>query len=509
MESMEKFARVIAFSTAAEGNETRCFSSANVVLTISTVTESTVRDLTFPVAVPTTNGTDTATKSEIHLSSEALSELLDQNGTSRLAVFSMVYNNLENFMPPSTTESSNTSSQSVGDLRKNSNELPHTSIVSLSIVDTAAPYSSSSTTVNLKEPVLINYTNVKYVKNGKHTCSFWQFGRNSEAGFWSSSDVTTNVLGDTNVLCSSTHLTSFCVLVAIQDPAVSDSLSYITYIGCGISLASLSLALLCFIYFRSHLHFQKNFVHINFVIALMLALVFFLGGINQSHNDKVCQAMTVIMHYFFLAIFCWMLCEGILLYMMVVVVFDSGKTYSALFFALGWGLPLVIVGVSFGARYDYYGNSDYCFLTQHNGLIYAFVGPMIAILLVNLGIFIVVLKIVVSRVSDIAGRRVAYVKSGLRAAAVLMPIMGLTWAVGVFAVDSLSLPLAYMFTILNSLQGLFVLIFHCLLDKGVQNSFSRLRRRWSVDSSMVSAQCTLYWQLTSYLWFSCIIQYIL
>jgi hypothetical protein len=45
--------------------------------------------------------------------------------------------------------------------------------------------------------------------------------------------------------------------------------------------------------------------------------------------------------------------------------------------------------------------------------------------------------------------------------------MGLTWAVGVFAVDSLSLPLAYMFTILNSLQGLFVLIFHCLLDKGV------------------------------------------
>jgi hypothetical protein len=30
MESMEKFARVIAFSTAAEGNETRCFSSANV-----------------------------------------------------------------------------------------------------------------------------------------------------------------------------------------------------------------------------------------------------------------------------------------------------------------------------------------------------------------------------------------------------------------------------------------------------------------------------------------------
>ena len=45
-------------------------------------------------------------------------------------------------------------------------------------------------------------------------------------------------------------------------------------------------------------------------------------------------------------------------------------------------------------------------------------------------------------------------RSGLRAAAVLMPILGLTWVVGVFAIDSLSVPLAYIFTILNSLQVL-------------------------------------------------------
>jgi hypothetical protein len=108
---------------------------------------------------------------------------------------------------------------------------------------------------------------------------------------------------------------------------------------------------------------------------------------------------------------------------------------------------------------------------------------MIAILLTNLVIFIIALRKTVSRVSDNSGR-VATVKSGLRATAVLMPLLGLTWAIGVFAVDSLSLPLAYTFTILNSLQGLLVLIFHCLLDKGVQKSFKRMRRRWSVDSSV-------------------------
>lgn len=44
---------------------------------------------------------------------------------------------------------------------------------------------------------------------------------NSSPGYWSSSGVTTQLLSDTNVLCSSKHLTSFCVLVAVQDAAVS------------------------------------------------------------------------------------------------------------------------------------------------------------------------------------------------------------------------------------------------------------------------------------------------
>jgi hypothetical protein len=46
------------------------------------------------------------------------------------------------------------------------------------------------------------------------------------------------------------------------------------------------------------------------------------------------------MHYFFLAVFCWMLCEGILIYLKLVVVFDSGKSYSRRFFALGWGIAV-------------------------------------------------------------------------------------------------------------------------------------------------------------------------
>ena len=101
-------------------------------------------------------------------------------GTSQLAAFSVVFNNLQEFMPPNTMIASNTSLESVGDLRyvsgwsscvllsncvgcihrEKSEQLPRTSVVSLSIVETGERYSSSSAKLTLKEPVQINYTTV-------------------------------------------------------------------------------------------------------------------------------------------------------------------------------------------------------------------------------------------------------------------------------------------------------------------------------------------------------------
>lgn len=43
---------------------------------------------------------------------------------------------------------------------------------------------------------------------------------NTIPGLWSSSGVTTDQTSSTDVLCTSTHLTSFSVLVSVQDAAV-------------------------------------------------------------------------------------------------------------------------------------------------------------------------------------------------------------------------------------------------------------------------------------------------
>jgi hypothetical protein len=340
LESMEKFGRVTAYSKAAEDNQTRVFVSDNVVLTISTVnvSESTVKDVSLSVNLTATNGTSSVPRSAVQLPVDALFGVLNSTEASQLAVSSLVYKNLQDFMPPNSIEYNSTSTQSIGALRKNSKELPQSSVVSLSIVNTGEWYNSRNAKLSFHKPLYINYTNVKIVENGKYTCSYWQYGINSNPGYWSSYGVTTDVISDTHIMCSTYHLTSFSVLVAVTDPAMLETLSYITYIGCGVSLICLLITLVFRIYFRSHLHFEKNFVLINFIIALILALAFFTTGIDQSSNKQTCRIMTLLMHYFFLATFCWMLCEGIFHYLMLVVVFISGqKAYLRQFFFLGWG----------------------------------------------------------------------------------------------------------------------------------------------------------------------------
>ena len=48
--------------------------------------------------------------------------------------------------------------------------------------------------------------------------------------------------------------------------------------------------------------------------------------------------MAALLHYFLLAMFAWMLCEGILLYLLLVRVFGGAAQESLkYFYALGWG----------------------------------------------------------------------------------------------------------------------------------------------------------------------------
>ncbi len=58
-------------------------------------------------------------------------------------------------------------------------------------------------------------------------------------------------------------------------------------------------------------------------------------------------------------------------------------------------------------------------------------------------------------------------RSWLKGAAVLVVLLGLTWTFGILYISEHAVAMAYVFTVLNCLQGLFIFVFHCLMNEKV------------------------------------------
>lgn len=134
---------------------------------------------------------------------------------------------------------------------------------------------------------------------------------------------------------------------------------------------------------------------------------------------------------------------------------------------------------------DSYGTSKNCWLSLGSGAIWAFVAPALFIIVVNIGILIAVTRVISQISADnykIHGDPSAF-KLTAKAVAVLLPILGTSWLFGVLAVNSEAVVFQYMFAILNSLQGFFIFLFHCLLNSEVRAAFKHKTKVWSLTSS--------------------------
>ena len=57
-----------------------------------------------------------------------------------------------------------------------------------------------------------------------------------------------------------------------------------------------------------------------------------------KRSQIACTIVAILLHYFFTAVFTWMMCEGIMIYLLLVKVFSSLITNKRwIFLLLGWG----------------------------------------------------------------------------------------------------------------------------------------------------------------------------
>ncbi|XP_078193905.1 adhesion G-protein coupled receptor D1 isoform X13 [Callithrix jacchus] len=320
-------------------------------------------------------------------------------------------------------------------------------------------------------------------------CAFLDFS--SREGVWSNQGCVLTEGNLTYSVCRCTHLTNFAILMQVVPLELARghqvALSSISYVGCSLSVLCLMATLVTFAVLSSvsTIRNQRYHIHANLSFAVLVAQVLLLISFQLEPGTTPCRVMAVLLHYFFLSAFAWMLVEGLHLYSMVIKVFGSEDSKLRYYYGMGWGSPLLIWVTSLSFAVDGYGTSSNCWLSLGSGAIWAFVAPALFVIVVNIGILIAVTRVISQISADnykIHGDPSAF-KLTAKAVAVLLPILGTSWVFGVLAVNGCAVVFQYMFATLNSLQGLFIFLFHCLLNSEVRAAFKHKTKVWSLTSS--------------------------
>ncbi|XP_015211206.2 adhesion G protein-coupled receptor L2 isoform X7 [Lepisosteus oculatus] len=346
----------------------------------------------------------------------------------------------------------------------------------------AASINKESSRVFITDPVIFTLEHIDTEKYFNSNCSFWNYSERSMMGHWSTQGCKLLEANKTHTTCSCSHLTNFAILMAHREVVDKDGvhellLTVITRVGIVVSLVCLAISIFTFCFFRG-LQSDRNTIHKNLCINLFIAELIFLIGIDMTEPKIGCSIIAGILHFFFLAAFAWMCLEGVQLYLMLVEVFESEYSRKKYFYLSGYLVPAIVVGVSAAIDYKSYGTDKACWLRVDNHFIWSFIGPVTFIIMLNLIFLVITMYKMVKHSTSLKpdSSRLENIKSWVLGAFSLLCLLGLTWSFGLLFINESTIVMAYLFTIFNAFQGMFIFIFYCVLQRKVRKEYSKCFR---------------------------------
>ncbi|XP_064330688.1 adhesion G-protein coupled receptor G2 [Phalacrocorax carbo] len=366
------------------------------------------------------------------------------------------------------------------------------SLKNASLISNVISSSVANLTIgNLKTNVTVTLQNIKPNQdNSTVRCVFWDFSKNGGHGGWSYEGCIVKESRVNETVCSCNHLTSFAVLMNLYgntplSPTQELVLTFISYIGCGLSAIFLSITLVTYIAFEKIRRDYPSKILIQLCAALLLLnLVFLLDSWIALYDTRgLCIAVAVFLHYFLLVSFTWMGLEAFHMYLALVKVFNTYvRKYILKFCIVGWGLPAVVVSIVLAVSPDNYGlittgrvsasrPDEFCWIKNTIVFYITAVGYFCVVFLINISMFIVVLIQLcrIKKKKQLGAQRKTSIQD-LRSVAGLTFLLGITWGFAFFTVNEV---FTYLFTIFNTLQGFFIFIFYCVTKENVRKQWRR------------------------------------
>ncbi|KAG1962035.1 brain-specific angiogenesis inhibitor [Pimephales promelas] len=359
----------------------------------------------------------------------------------------------------------------------------------------------------LSTPLEIEFSHL-YNGTTNQTCISWDENDSSSLlGSWSARGCRAVPVDSSTTKCLCDRLSTFAILARLNPDVNMDKsqLPSVTLIvGCGVSSLTLLLLIIIYVSVWRYIRSERSVILINFCLSIISSNALILIGQTQTRNKVVCTLVAAFLHFFFLSSFCWVLTEAWQSYMAV-----TGRLRNRIirkrFLCLGWGLPALVVAISVGfTKAKGYGTVNYCWLSLEGGLLYAFVGPAAAVVLVNMVIGILVFNKLVSKdgitdmklkeragqmtvplynmtlkcakcgvisSADVSTTATSNAMASLWSSCVVLPLLALTWMSAVLAItDRRSALFQILFAVFDSLEGFVIVMVHCILRREVQEA---------------------------------------
>ncbi|GAB6024945.1 hypothetical protein CHUAL_010046 [Chamberlinius hualienensis] len=254
---------------------------------------------------------------------------------------------------------------------------------------------------NLSEPVFVTLRSPNAI--GKIVPALWSQTANGGFGEWSSKGCKLRNMYGNLVAFQCDRLGYYGILQDAQKWANNGKgntrgaefrlLHPVVYVGSAICVHCLIAVIITYILGFRLIHIPKKNKHslVNVCISMTLLCLAFTLGIRHTEEIKICQSVGLVLHYLTLVSLVWM-------------VIIASNTYKKLnrsdqsdfmdeppsdypvppkpmlrFYLVGWGVPVIICGISAAVNLEDYAGYDYCFLPFTHS-IGAFYGPCGAIL---------------------------------------------------------------------------------------------------------------------------------
>ncbi|XP_052458031.1 adhesion G-protein coupled receptor G5 [Carassius gibelio] len=351
----------------------------------------------------------------------------------------------------------------------------------------------NETIKNLPEPVKIRFRHSTLPLNHSRRCVSWDTKEDINVT-WRYDGCTTVDINEGETECHCNHLTYFAILVQVEQKATVrhlKALTFITAVGCALSLVS-CLVLFYWLCKRRGKKTQISLVHRGLVVAIFLLCLFFIltGTLANVGNEIVCKITGSLLHYALLCTLCWMAMEVFHTFLLIRKVFNSTLP-TWIFYLGGFGLPVMLVGIllSIGDIYgkrsivpsdDVHNPYHMCWMLKNDKSLLAHYIINVGLLAVVVSSGAVMLFVVVREIRN----RPDWKKIHVAFLSIwgLTCLFGTTWGLGFLDFGPLSEAILFLFCIINSLQGFFLMLRYYALDR-MKNDDRSISDRSSSASS--------------------------